>query len=248
MPGGTGSKLFLDYQVLVNEEGSARLEWKHWEQFQAMPPGSVNTASDIFVARELANPEVKHHFLGGLHLGEQYGLIVVPPNGRRLTSGQLLIEHLPIKYELVSFKPDRLRSVHRLDVELESFVQTDKVQNYTFLNELYFGRGQNIATGSPVILHLTNGTKVNFQWGIPLTLPQRWRTHLSLKQGQKAVIKATRLEKQWDYYATLSAHYRDGAILMRPIKASMIYTSSSGTIFLCLNFCLFVGCFSTSDT
>ena len=222
LPGGSGSKLFLDYQVLVNEEGSARLEWKDWEQFQALPPGSVNTASDIFVARQFANKDFKGQFLGGLHLEEQYGLIVVPPKGRRLTSGQLLIEHLPIKFELVSFKPDRLRSVHRHEVELEGLVEGQRVKNYSFWNELYFGRGQNIATGSLVVLHLTNGTKVNFHWGIPQRLPQIWRTRLSLKPGQKAVVKATRLEKQWDYYATLSAHYRDGAILMRPIKASFI--------------------------
>ena len=35
--------------------------------------------------------------------------------------------------------------------------------NYTYNDELYFGRGQNIATGSPVLLHLSNGTKINLQ-------------------------------------------------------------------------------------
>ena len=84
-------------------------------------------------------------------------------------------------------------------------------------SELYFGRGQNIATGSLVTLHWANGTKVDFHWGLPRPLPQVWKSR-RLSPDKTAYIKATRLEKQWDYLATLSAHYRDGAILMRPIK------------------------------
>ena len=202
---------------MVNEEGSARLEWVDWQQFQALPVGTVNTANEIYVAREFTN-EIRHNSIGGLHLAEQYGLILVPPGGRRLTSGQLLMEHQPIKYELLSFKPDRLRQVHSKEVKLkENFFGGQ--QNYTFVNELYFGRGQNIATGSLVTLHWGNGTKVNFHWGIACTLPQKWKPRWNFnRQASPAVVQATRVEKQWDYFATVSAHYRDGAILMRPIK------------------------------
>ena len=74
---------------LVNEEGSARLEWHQWKQFSALPPGAVNTAEDVYVAREEA---VTHNFLGGLHLHQQYGLIVLPPLGRKLTTGKALLK------------------------------------------------------------------------------------------------------------------------------------------------------------
>ena len=35
--GGGTIQLFHRYQVLVNEEGSARLEWMNWQQFTALP-------------------------------------------------------------------------------------------------------------------------------------------------------------------------------------------------------------------
>ena len=87
---GWQSQLFNKYQALVNEEGSARLEWQEWRQFTALPQGAVNTAKDVYVAREEDNA-VWHNFLGGLHLHQQYGLIVVPPQGRRLTIGEIFL-------------------------------------------------------------------------------------------------------------------------------------------------------------
>ena len=75
-----------------------------------------------------------------------------------------MIEHLPVKYELVAFKPDRLRSIRSDSVMLDDpVVAALGATNYTYNDELYFGRGQNIATGSPVLLHLSNGTKINLQ-------------------------------------------------------------------------------------
>ena len=44
-------------------------------------------ASDVFVAREVNNAKL-HNFLGGLYLQEQYGLILLPPTGRKLTIGK----------------------------------------------------------------------------------------------------------------------------------------------------------------
>ena len=86
MVGGSSIQLFHRYQVLVNEEGSARLEWVKWQQFTALPQGAVNTAKDIYVARDEDNVSLWHNFIGGLHLHQQYGLIVVSALGRRLTT------------------------------------------------------------------------------------------------------------------------------------------------------------------
>ena len=123
----------------------------------------------------------------------------MPPLGRRLTTGQVLIEHLPVAYDLAAFKPDRLRSVKRFEVVL----QLKRIGgNDTIWNELYFGRGQNVATGSPVRLDFGNGTKVDLQWGIP---KQFWQP-VSMKSACKRV-KATRVEHKWDYFATLSGNH-----------------------------------------
>lgn len=86
--GGWRPRLFHHYQVLVNEDGSARLEWASWRQFTSLSPGAVNIAPEIYVAREqVEGPSFQG--LGGLHLHQQYGLIVVPPSGKKLTSGNL---------------------------------------------------------------------------------------------------------------------------------------------------------------
>ena len=66
--GGGTIQLFHRYQVLVNEEGSARLEWINWQQFTALPQGAVNTADDIYVAREEDNTSIRHNFIGKLGL------------------------------------------------------------------------------------------------------------------------------------------------------------------------------------
>ena len=130
------------------------------------------------------------------------------------------MEHEPTSFELVAFKPDKLRSIHSLDVALERTIEittSEQVVNYTYFNELYFGRGHNIPTGSSVILRYANGSRVNFQWGIPKRMREVARLRLGAEEKFAHVV-ATRVERQWDYFATLSAHYRDGAILMRPVR------------------------------
>lgn len=127
----------------------------------------------------------------------------------------------------MAFKPDRLRSVKSNDVLLEDPVllntALDSISiNYTYWTEFYFGRGQNIATGSPVLLHMGNGTKIPLQWGIPYRRAETSGVRLPSSSSENGEISvqmlASRVERQWDYFATLSAYYRDGAILMRPIK------------------------------
>ena len=128
--------------------------------------------------------------------------------------GQLLVEHEPTRYELVSFKPDRLRSIRSMEVTLDHnanklFDDGHIVSNITHWNEIYFGRGLSIPTGSSVTLVYPNGTKISFQWGITKKLPQV--TSMRLDRGQRgttrnelARIVATKVERQWDYFATLS--------------------------------------------
>ena len=56
----------------------------------------------------------------------------------------------------MAFKPDRLRQVQShawtFEAPLAKAKEDDDtaVAHYTYWDELYFGRGQNVATGSPV--------------------------------------------------------------------------------------------------
>ena len=38
-------------------------------------------------------------------------------------------------------------------------------------------------------------------------------------------IKAIRVERRIDYFATLASHYKDGAVLMRPIKGVYVHVT-----------------------
>ena len=106
--GQDNTETFQQYQVLINADGSARLEWVDWKQFTALPPGAVNVANDVYVAREIANAKF-HNFLGGLYLQEQYGLIVLPPNGRKLTLGKCPTKSITYTpYILITGRPRKL--------------------------------------------------------------------------------------------------------------------------------------------
>ena len=39
----------------------------------------------------------KNQFIGGLNLQDDYGLISFPPDGRKTASGQVLVEHEPVR-------------------------------------------------------------------------------------------------------------------------------------------------------
>ena len=39
----------------------------------------------------------KNQFIGGLNLQDDYGLISFPPDGRKAASGQVLVEHEPVR-------------------------------------------------------------------------------------------------------------------------------------------------------
>ena len=39
----------------------------------------------------------KNQFIGGLNLQDDYGIISFPPDGRKAASGQVLVEHEPVR-------------------------------------------------------------------------------------------------------------------------------------------------------
>ena len=62
----------------------------------------------------------------------------------------------------------------------------------------------------------------HFRWGVPTRILQATKMRLA---EPRARVMATRIERRWDYFATLSAHYQDQSILMRPIKGVFRQTS-----------------------
>ena len=67
----------------------------------------------------------------------------------------------------------------------------------------------------------------HLRWGLPQTLPKLQRLRLAYdmppNSRTKVHIKAIRVERRIDYFATLASHYEDGAILMRPMKGVYVH-------------------------
>ncbi|XP_059094210.1 protein unzipped-like isoform X2 [Tigriopus californicus] len=243
---------YRNYQVLVSIDGAARLEWERWKQFNPLPAGSINVDKDIFVARSLIRQHTPNAYipsnqtsiqiirkvlaLGGLYLKEQYGTILIPESGQmKRTEGEVLMEHEPVRYELNSFEEQRLRhEVHSQvtltdqDLEITSRT-TNQIFNLTYQSAIYFGKGHSIPTGSEVLINYQNRTREYVHWGVAKTHPEVKKLRLSyqvpLWSQVKVSFSATEIKKNYDYTATLLSHYKDGAILMRPIKGVFQRTS-----------------------
>ena len=69
----------------------------------------------------------------------------------------------------------------------------------------------------------------HLQWGIAQKLPKIQRLRLAYdmppNSRTKVHIKAIRVERRIDYFATLASHYKDGALLMRPIKGVYVHVT-----------------------
>ena len=69
----------------------------------------------------------------------------------------------------------------------------------------------------------------HLQWGLAQSLHKIQRLRLAYdmppNSRTKVHIKAIRVERRIDYFATLASHYKDGAVLMRPIKGVYVHVT-----------------------
>ena len=90
-----------EYQVLVDREGMARLEWRHWDMFTKPEIGSVAYNERFFIARFERNGE---EIVGNLDFGRgMYGEIrafTKEMKQMKRTEGKVMVEIEPIKYQL----------------------------------------------------------------------------------------------------------------------------------------------------
>ena len=70
-------------------------------------------------------------------------------------------------------------------------------------------------------------TVTHLRWGLSENIRKIQRLRLAYdmppNSRTKVHIKAIRVERRIDYFATLASHYKDGAVLMRPIKGVYVH-------------------------
>ncbi len=233
------------YQVLVNVDEAARLEWTSWRQFDPLPTGAISAEKDIFVARAGDNIAA-----GGLHLREQYGLIVVASEpaenvgARRHTNGDILVEHAPISHELADLKPLRQTAYTQRSVPVvgmsspvltpdDCLSKTGKTFNVSYERSVYFGRGHSIPTSAPVTARWADKSRpmFRFRWGEESAHPETRTVRLRcaeslipLPEGTRVrvTLRAKEILQKFDFTATLRTHFADGAMLVRPLKGRYV--------------------------
>ena len=72
-------------------------------------------------------------------------------------------------------------------------------------------------------------TVTHLRWGLTQNIRKIQRLRLAYdmppNSRTKVHIKAIRVERRIDYFATLASHYKDGAVLMRPIKGVYVHVT-----------------------
>ena len=72
-------------------------------------------------------------------------------------------------------------------------------------------------------------TVTHLRWGLTQSIRKIQRLRLAYdmppNSRTKVHIKAIRVERRIDYFATLASHYKDGAVLMRPIKGVYVHVT-----------------------
>ena len=72
-------------------------------------------------------------------------------------------------------------------------------------------------------------TVTHLRWGLTQNIRKIQRLRLAYdmlpNSRIKVHIKAIRVERRIDYFATLASHYKDGAVLMRPIKGVYVHVT-----------------------
>ncbi len=185
---------FSKYQVLVNVDTSARLEWTPWHQFTHLPKGAVYTDQDVVVARawvpvrRAGEGQGGRLVLtpGGLYLQRQYGLLMVAAEAgtheqQRHTKGQVLVEREAVGYEMTDFFRGRQTAEAQIDVNVpdqhiiirkdeggkggRNRTATGQMFNVSFSRRFYFGKGHNIPTGGHVQVRFRDRPPLDLLWG-----------------------------------------------------------------------------------
>ncbi|XP_040575080.1 protein unzipped-like [Lepeophtheirus salmonis] len=221
------------YEVLVNFDGASRLEWANWTHHKdaRLPIGAVSiSGKELFAARSHDKD------FGTLYFKDSLGIAAYITTMRNsyLQIGQVLVEHEALYFEIRNFRRGVIRSVHRdhvvlpvpIHVVIDKDSDEDLIYDYEAPNYLYFGSsGHGIPKGAPIQMYLQksqNNSRESFNWGSPLNLTKKHKLHLSYKVPPytkvRVDVKAIKTVRKYDFSATVIAHFRDGAIMMRGIR------------------------------
>lgn len=231
---------YENYELLGNVDNAARITWVSWNKYTQPPVGAVFVNKMLVARYEIPEEEKSHytHYIGTLSSIDNFGnIIYANENGKEesATSGELLVETEPIRYELSAVKliwnrrhdvkprtPRVLDEVTIINRGTEAAKMAEAI-TYSYTYSVYWGRRMAMLNGLNTTITLVNGTSLsNITWGMRHE-ENRTEAHnilifLEPGTGVNVTLRANCTNMEVPYSATLISHYEDGATTSRPIS------------------------------
>lgn len=182
------------FDILVNEDKAAKLEWIPYGKFLAVPEGAVagvdmNSNTDhLFIGRHLSNQG--EYLSGAIQVplsSYSFGsMVAFDDSGRVLevSRGDVMVEVEPKRYELLlkektetgsGLKPKVTRqdivlaksSLFRFDEGKDREARLQKVLSYDYEKSEYYGQIPGMIRALPATIKLSNGQIHSILWGLP---------------------------------------------------------------------------------
>jgi len=233
----------IDYQVLVDLVGMARLEWRHWDMFTRPQIGSVAYNENIFIGRFQKDgvPVIGDLDFGRGMNGDIRAFLRNNKEVKR-TIGEVLVEVEPIKYQLENIIFHRGRGVktktqiHLGSVTLHAdtehshdWVMARTTVHYLHPSYSYWGYVPGTVRGLPVRVQGNATTFTQAVWGVEQReeLRGEYMVQARLQSGTAKNLTLTGIlvRREVPYTATLTMVYMDGIVRRHTVHATHVSDS-----------------------
>ena len=220
-----GERLGAGYEVLVDLYGMGRVEWRHWDMFTGVSIGSVSYQKERYVASLTLNSST---VVGDMSLARGLSGDIrawVTNQTVTLTSGSVVVELEPVRYQLERLSLGEVAVVRREEVPAVPTTRhltqgTGEVTvevSVRWNSSRHWGHLDGLVRGRPTLVEGEHCV-----WGVAT---QSSNTHTdTLNLGQHSLnlsSSLTLLTLTRPYTALLTAIYRDGLTTRHNVSAEL---------------------------
>ncbi|XP_040573204.1 protein unzipped [Lepeophtheirus salmonis] len=233
------------YELLINIDMAARLEWRAYNRYSGVPEGSVagldaSTGSNqIFIGRHLTTEGLYLPGVVDIPQGSyEFGILRVwdvKGGVHEFNSGDVLVEIEPESYELELELTDRKPRKSSRDVALvqSSLFRFDegregnkearlqKVLSYEYEKSEYYGQIPGMIRALPTNVRLPKGQIQSVLWGLPEKSIQQETLmvghELEPYSAVDVAVVGVRMTEEEPYVATLTSVFSDGSRMTRRV-------------------------------
>lgn len=220
-----GERLDREYEVLVDLYGMGRVEWRHWDMFTGVSIGTVSYLKERYVASLTLNSST---VVGDMSLARGLSGDIrawVTNQTVTTTSGEVLVELEPVRYQLERLSLGSVRVVRREEVRAvpttrvlgQGTGQVTVEVSVRWNSSRHWGHVEGLVRGRPTVVegeHLV--------WGVTTYSCNTHTDTLNLSHHSLNLSSSLTLATiTRPYTALLTAIYRDGLTSRHNISAEV---------------------------